>query len=99
MPGQLRNIRFVVACAVQGREVDLLISTGANEDPATTFLQVAAWDPTARVFNYSMRTAPSWVWAGNSWSALAPESRGKGMWINASSAPPQQRGPASVPPD
>ncbi|MFD9391000.1 hypothetical protein ACFWBB_09750 [Streptomyces sp. NPDC060000] len=75
-----RAMRFAVARAVTGRDVDLLVSTGANEDPAATFLQVVAWDPAARVFNYYMRISPVWVWAGNSWSALAPGSRGHGCF-------------------
>lgn len=75
-----RATRFVVARAATGRDVDLLVSTGANEDPATSFLQVAAWDRTAKVFNYYMRISPVWVWAGNSWSALAPGSRGNGCF-------------------
>lgn len=75
-----RAMRFAVARATTGRDVDLLVSTGANEDSATTFLQVAAWDPAAKVFNYYMRISPVWVWAGNSWSALAPGSRGQGCF-------------------
>ncbi|MEU5534670.1 hypothetical protein [Streptomyces sp. NPDC020362] len=75
-----RAMRFAVARAATGRDVDLLVSTGANEDPAATFLQVAAWDPAAKVFNYYMRISPVWVWAGNSWSALAPGSRGHGCF-------------------
>ncbi|KJK56892.1 hypothetical protein UK12_19945 [Saccharothrix sp. ST-888] len=79
-PGLHRDIRFAITRCVQGRDVDLLVSTGANADPATTFLQVAAWDPIAKVFNYYMRITPTWVWAGNSWSALAPGSRGNGCF-------------------
>ncbi|MFF8593017.1 hypothetical protein ACF061_16590 [Streptomyces sp. NPDC015220] len=79
-PGLHRDLRFAIARAVQGRDTDLLISTGADADPATTFLQVAAWDPTARVFNYYMRITPGWVWTGNSWSALEPGSRGNGCF-------------------
>ncbi|MGE7438995.1 hypothetical protein [Kitasatospora sp. NPDC001175] len=75
-----RDLRFAITRAVQGREVDLLISTGADSDPATTFLQVAAWDQAAGVFNYYMRISPAWVWAGNSWSALASGSRGNGCF-------------------
>ncbi|MFI0965927.1 hypothetical protein ACH4S8_31710 [Streptomyces sp. NPDC021080] len=79
-PGLPRSMRFAVARATTGRDVDLLVSTAANEDPAATFLQVAAWDPAAKVFNYYMRISPAWVWAGNSWSALAPGSRGRGCF-------------------
>ncbi|MFI6449311.1 hypothetical protein [Kitasatospora sp. NPDC050543] len=79
-PGLFRDFRYAIVRAVQGREVDLLVSTGAGTDPQTAFLQVAAWDPVATLFNYYTRIGPSWVWAGNSWSALAPGSRGKGCF-------------------
>ena len=79
-PGLHRDIRFAIVCAVRGRDPDLLISTGANADPATTFLQVAAWDEQAGVFNYYMRITPAWIWTGNSWSALTPPSRGNGCF-------------------
>ncbi|GIG59910.1 hypothetical protein Lfu02_42820 [Longispora fulva] len=76
-PKLRRDLRFAITRGVAGRDIDLLVSTGANGDPAKTFLQVAAWDPVAKVFNYYMRITPTWVWSGNSWSALAAESRGK----------------------
>lgn len=76
-PHLKRDIRFAITRAVAGCTADLLISTGANADPRTTFLQVAAWDPVALVFNFYMRIAPGWVWAGNSWAALDPASRGR----------------------
>ncbi|MEV7028300.1 hypothetical protein, partial [Kitasatospora sp. NPDC093558] len=80
-PAPYRDFRFAITrTALQNREVDLLISTGAGDDPATTFLQVAAWDPAAGVFNYYARISPSWVWSGDSWSALAQESRGRGCF-------------------
>ncbi|MFE9425618.1 hypothetical protein ACFYNO_21920 [Kitasatospora sp. NPDC006697] len=80
-PAPLRDFRWAITrTALQPKDVDLLISTGAGEDPATTFLQVAAWDPGAGVFNYYSRISPSWVWAGDSWSALAPASRGRGCF-------------------
>ncbi|MFI1763740.1 hypothetical protein ACH41H_17055 [Streptomyces sp. NPDC020800] len=93
-----RAMRFAVARAATGRDVDLLVSTGANEDPAATFLQVAAWDPAAKVFNYYMRISPVWVWAGNSWSALAPGSRGHGCFdshINGSAVMKELKAPWS----
>ncbi|AJC53567.1 hypothetical protein [Streptomyces sp. 769] len=75
-----RDPRFAIARAIAGREADLLISTGATGDPATTFLQVAAWDQAAGVFNYYMRRTPVWVWAGNSWLSLTSDSRGHGCF-------------------
>ncbi|WP_229911058.1 hypothetical protein [Streptomyces aurantiogriseus] len=75
-PGLRRDLRFAVTRAAPGADPDLLVSS----DPDSAFLQVAAWDPAAQVFNYYMRISPTWVWTGNSWSALAPESRGKGCF-------------------
>lgn len=75
-PGLRRDFRFAITRAAPGKDPDLLVSS----DPGSVFLQVAAWDPVARVFNYYMRISPAWVWTGDSWSALAPESRGKGCF-------------------
>jgi hypothetical protein len=75
-PGLRRDFRFAITRAEPGKDADLLVSS----DPGSVFLQVAAWDPQARVFNYYMRISPAWVWTGDSWSALAPESRGKGCF-------------------
>ncbi|MDX2937303.1 hypothetical protein [Streptomyces ipomoeae] len=75
-PGLRRDFRFAVSRAAPGKDPDLLVSS----DPGSVFLQVAAWDPVALVFNYYMRISPAWVWTGDSWSALAPESRGKGCF-------------------
>lgn len=74
-----RDLRFTITRA-QAATVDLLISASATGDPATTFLQVMGWDGTAGQFNYYMRLDQTWVWAGNSYSALAPESRGQGCF-------------------
>ncbi|SFY43275.1 hypothetical protein [Streptomyces atratus] len=71
-----RDIRFAITRASSGKDPDLLVSS----DPTSAFLQVAAWDSTAQVFNYYMRISPAWVWTGNSWSALEPGSRGKGCF-------------------
>ncbi|MQS16709.1 hypothetical protein F7Q99_32105 [Streptomyces kaniharaensis] len=80
-PAPFRDFRFAITrTALQNKDVDLLVSTGAGDDPTTTFLQVAAWDPVAGVFNYYSRISPSWVWAGDSWRALAQESRGRGCF-------------------
>lgn len=74
-----RDLRFAITRA-RATNVDLLISTSAAGDPAATFLQVMGWDETAGRFNYYMRLGPTWVWAGDSYSALAPESRGQGCF-------------------
>ena len=75
-----RDMRFVITTAVGSSQVDLLVSTQAGGDPEEGFLQVAAWDPGARVFNFYARFESSWVWAGNSWHALEPDSRSKGCF-------------------
>ncbi|MGI5372721.1 hypothetical protein ACQEV2_00305 [Streptomyces sp. CA-251387] len=75
-----RDMRFAITAAVAGSQVDLLVSTQAGGDPQEGFLQVAGWDPQARVFNFYARFDSSWVWAGNSWDALEPDSRGKGCF-------------------
>ncbi|CAL9338788.1 hypothetical protein [Streptomyces sp. Tu 3180] len=79
-PGLHRDMRFAITAAVRAGQPDLLISTQAGGDQVTAFLQVAAWDPGAKVFNFYMRVGPAWVWAGNSWDALEPDSRGKGCF-------------------
>ncbi|MFE9936804.1 hypothetical protein [Streptomyces hirsutus] len=79
-PGLHRDMRFAITVAVRAGQADLLISTQAGGDQITAFLQVAAWDPDAKVFNFYMRIGPTWVWAGNSWDALEPDSRGKGCF-------------------
>ncbi|MFJ3202953.1 hypothetical protein [Streptomyces sp. NPDC086989] len=75
-----RDMRFAITTAVDGNQVDLLVSTQAGGDPRQGFLQVAGWDSVARVFNFYARFGSSWVWAGNSWDALEPDSRGKGCF-------------------
>lgn len=71
-----RDLRFTITRA-RAADVDLLISTSAVADPHGAFLQVAAWDAAAGRFNFYMRIDQSWVWTGDSYSALAPESRGQ----------------------
>ncbi|WP_432196843.1 hypothetical protein [Streptomyces sp. bgisy027] len=75
-----RDMRFAITVAAGGSQVDLLVSTQAGGDPQEGFLQVAGWDPEARVFNFYARFDSNWVWAGNSWDALEPDSRGKGCF-------------------
>lgn len=74
-----RDLRFAITRA-RAADVDLFISTGAVADPHTAFLQVAGWDEAAGRFNFYMRIDQSWVWAGDSYSALAPGSRGQGCF-------------------
>jgi hypothetical protein len=74
-----RDLRFAITRA-RAANVDLLISTSATGDPETTFLQVMGWDDAGGRFNYYMRLGQTWVWSGDSYSALAPESRGQGCF-------------------
>lgn len=78
--GLFRDLRYVVVRSDRADQADLLVSTSAVDPPETTFLQVAAWDDEQGLFNYYMRDASSWVWAGDSYSALDPASRGKGCF-------------------
>lgn len=75
-----RDIRFAIVRGTAEDNADLLISTSAVGDPEAVFLQVAAWDDAAGMFNYYMRIRGTWVWAGNSYSALAEPSRGQGCF-------------------
>ena len=72
-----RDFRFVVIRSRAG-QADMLVSTSAN-DP-TSFLQVAAWSSSSGLFNYYMRLDRTWVWSGDSNSALTPPSRGNGCF-------------------
>lgn len=79
-PGLHRDMRFVITDRVHDREVDLLVATQATGDPGRAFLQVVSWDSRKEVFNFYMRIGPTWLWAGDSWDALEPDSRGKGCF-------------------
>ena len=72
-----RSFRFAVARS-QGDKFGILISTSTVVSSAETFLQLIAWDPQKEVYNYYERRGRTWVWAGNSWYAFHPDSRGKG---------------------
>jgi len=75
--GLNRQLRFVVARA-RGGDTQLLISSSTAVDSTTQFLQLLAWDPVNAVYNYYERRADTWLWAGDSRHALAPETRGRG---------------------
>jgi len=75
-----RDFRFAVIRGPDLNTADLLISTGAVGAPEDTFLQIAAWDDNGGIFNYYMRIGGTWVWAGDSNLALAPDSRGQGCF-------------------
>ncbi|MFE9747098.1 hypothetical protein ACFYOT_19525 [Saccharothrix saharensis] len=75
-PGLVKDFRFAVVRG-RGSDADLMISTSATDHTANAFLQVAAWDDRTGRFNFYMRIDRAWVWCGDSYTALRPESRGR----------------------
>jgi hypothetical protein len=74
-----RNFRLVVTRhTAEGRSPDLLVSASTSLDSESAFLQVIGWDEPAGAFQFYDRREGSWIWAGSSWDALAPGSRGHG---------------------
>ncbi len=74
-----RSFRFAVTRQATGAtEPDLLISASTHLDDAEAFLQVIGWDPQAGAFQFYDRRDGAWFWAGSSWDALEPDSRGQG---------------------
>ena len=75
-----RQIRFAItrgkASSSSGPE--LMISTSDAFNSPTTFLQVIGWDPVDRTYRFYDRRAGAWIYAGSSWDALVPQTRGKG---------------------
>ena len=55
-----------------------MVSASTNLDSTTAFLQVVSWDDDLGAFQFYDRRDGSWIWAGSSWDALAPDSRGHG---------------------
>jgi hypothetical protein len=72
-----RQFRIVL---LRGRnaEAELLVSCSTVFDSESLFLQVFSWDPKSQAFNFYERRTGSWCWAGSSWDALAPDTRGNG---------------------
>lgn len=76
--GVSRGLRFVVTRGEQTQDgPDLILSVGG---PDSTSVEVMAWDPENRGFNYyrTAKAAGAWVWAGNSQHALVEPTRGLG---------------------
>lgn len=57
---------------------DLLLSTTASPDDPGALLQLIAWSESQGAFHFFERLQGRWIWAGNSFDALQPDSRGKG---------------------
>lgn len=72
-----RLLRIVI---VRGRDgqAELLISASTVFDSTSQFLQVFSWDPQKAAFNFYERRSGAWCWAGSSWDALEPDTRGNG---------------------
>ena len=74
-----RGFRFLVTrAAADGAQPDVLVSASVDLDSASAFLQVLAWDATAGAYQFYDRREGAWIWAGSSWDALSPDSRGNG---------------------
>ena len=72
-----RLFRFAVVRA-RDSDVRVMISSSTNLDSRDQFLQLIGWDTANGVFNYYERRGGTWLWAGNSYHALLPGSRGQG---------------------
>lgn len=72
-----RKFRFTITRARGGR-VDVLVSASTSIDSEDQFLQLAAWDPENRAYNFYERRQGTWIWAGHSHHALEPATRAKG---------------------
>lgn len=57
---------------------DLLLSTVPALNSTSSLLQVIAWSSKDNAFHFFERKHGAWGWAGNSFHALNPASRGKG---------------------
>jgi hypothetical protein len=74
-----RAFRFVVTRRAKNAHMtDLLVSASTDLDSEAGFLQVIGWDRGAGAYQFYERRGGSWIWAGSSWDALEPDSRGKG---------------------
>lgn len=75
--GLARQLRLVLV-RHRGGDAELLVSTASPFDSEEVFLQLLAWDPDNLAFNFYERRGGAWIWAGSSWDALAPDTRGHG---------------------
>lgn len=72
-----RQFRFAIIRMRTGN-ADILISSSSVFDSEEIFLQVFSWDDVSGAFNFYERRSGSWCWAGSSWDALEPDTRGNG---------------------
>ena len=74
-----REFRFIVTRGRPGQPPpDLMIAASTVMDSEEIFLQLIAWDSAHEVYHFYQRLGQGWAWAGHSWDALAPDTRGKG---------------------
>jgi hypothetical protein len=73
-----RSFRFVITRGRPNQLPDVFVSTSSAFGSEDSFLQVVGWDPVAGAHQFYDRRHGAWVWAGGSWDALAPATRGKG---------------------
>lgn len=74
-----RQFRFVVVRGPQNGPPLLMVSTSTAVRSSTTFLQVVGWDPQRGAYQFYDRHYGAWIWAGSSWDALEPDTRGQEM--------------------
>lgn len=87
--GLRRPIRYAIARGRAGDfSADVLISTRPPATDKEAFLQVAAWDPGARHFNFYERIGVGWFWEGNSWMAFSEATAGKGPFDSHANGAP-----------
>ena len=74
-----REFRFILTRGRAGvLPPDLMIASSTVMDSEDIFLQIIGWDPINEVYHFYQRLGKAWAWAGNSWDALASDTRGKG---------------------
>lgn len=74
-----REFRFIVTRGRVGQTPpDVMIAASTVVDSEEIFLQLIAWDAAHEVYHFYQRLGQAWAWAGHSWDALAPDTRGKG---------------------
>lgn len=77
-PGFHLNGRLVYSWSRGFDAPDLFLSTVPSLDDPESLMQLVAWSEADRSFHFFERLMGHWFWAGNSFHALDPRSRGKG---------------------
>lgn len=78
-PDFRRNVRLVFTWREEhNQQPSILLSTVPVPDDADALLQLIAWSERDRAFHFFERKAGGWAWAGNSFHALSPLTRGLG---------------------